>query len=368
MKHYHLFPFLIVVFYFFTSLNTTAFDLSGKQWEIQFDKSGGITADNIRKTPANSWQPVIPGIYWDLQGYPREKNNIDPRYAWYKCKFRIPADFTSESPVLHIGAIDDLDETWIDNIKIGSTGENTPSYWNTVRLYAIPRHLLEKNSEHEILIRITDLKGYGGISALPIEIVDRKYTALKTEQVNPLQMSLYAQRIELEFNSEAEKADISIAPLFNGKKWAFSARWDDNNLQNLKMHDLMKKYGYKGTFYLYSDKRFPGGRFGEEYARKLIYGGFSIGGHSMTHPPFTQITRNGMFYEALAIKIERETDTNIPVISFAFPGGDYTSQFDTEAHAHIGEALKRSGYHHNTYRYFVNPQMGIDANTVSSAY
>jgi peptidoglycan/xylan/chitin deacetylase (PgdA/CDA1 family) len=187
---------------------------------------------------------------------------------------------------------------------------------------------------------------------------------------NPMKMRKYSQEIELSFANEkdAKKALLAFAPLPDNKEWVFSARWDDNNRKNLKMRDLMEKYGYKGTFYLNSNYWWnkKGSNFGADYAKKLMKGGCTIGGHSMTHPPLSKITRNEMFYEIAAIKVEREVDTDTLLSSFAFPGGNFQNPFDRNAHPDIGRALKRCNFHHNTYSSFVNPNNGVSPEAFST--
>ncbi|MGE9296558.1 MAG: hypothetical protein ACQKBV_09755 [Puniceicoccales bacterium] len=44
---------------------------------------------------------------------------------------------------------------------------------------------------------------------------------------------------------EGDHVDVSIAPVYNGKSWAFTARWDDNSPNNLNMRDAMAELGLK---------------------------------------------------------------------------------------------------------------------------
>ena len=357
---------------FFIAVASNALNLQKCPWELQLDPTGKKSIEDIKKSPASAWKQVQPAICWDAQGLklPRNKEN-GQRVGWQRCKFTVPKDYDIKKPLLHIGAIDDFDTTWLNGKKIGSTGSDTPSYWSSARKYPVPEDLLLKGAENTLLIRVTDLRGDGGIASLPLEIIDGSKIKTAIEIPNPMKMRMYPQVIEVEFatEEEAKKATLVFASLFEDKQWAFSARWDDNSSQNLPMRDLMEKYGFKGTFYLYSTfrgnpKGYP--KTGKDYALKLIKGGFSIGGHSMTHPPFSTIPRNEMFYESAAIKVERETDTNMPINSFAFAGGNYRNPYDRNAHRDIGEALARCGYHHNTYNGFVSKDMGVMPKATSS--
>ncbi len=344
------------------SIISNAFDLSKYSWKLYFDPSGKKSLNEVMKEPEKSWKPMIPGAKWDAQGFkfPRKKKD-DARIVWNRCKFDLPDNFSVKTPLLVIGAIDDLDETYLNGKKIGRTGTETSRYWMATRKYKIPKELLKKKG-NELYIRISDLRGDGGLYMPPFKIVDSSAPKSVAVLENPMKMRKYSQDIKISFANEndAKKASLAIAPLPDNKEWVFSARWDDNKFENLKMRDLLDKYGYKGTFYLNSNYRNSkkDGKRGTDYARKLTKGGFTIGGHSMTHPPLTQITRNEMFYEIAAIKVEREVDTDIPLPSFAFPGGNFQNQFDPKAHSDIARALTRCDFHHNTYRKFINSDKG----------
>lgn len=361
---------LLLILLIGANIISNALDLSKFAWQLNFDPTSRKSMNEIMKEPENSWKPVLPGVNWSSQGFnfPRDKKT-GRRIVWHRCKFDMPENFNAKAPLLCIGAIDDLDETFLNGKKIGQTGKDTPSYWAAERSYKIPEGLLKKKG-NELYIKVIDLRGEGGLSSPPFEIIDGSLPKNTAFQENPMEMRTYSQEITIDFANEkdAKKASLSIAPLPDNKEWVFSARWDDNNQRHLKMHDLMQKYGYKGTFYLYSNYRNSkkGGNTGADYAKKLIKGGFSIGGHSMTHPPFSQITRNEMFYEIGAIKVEREIDTDTPLSSFAFPGGNFQNPFDLNAHPDIGRALKRCNFHHNTYSYFVNPNKGVSPEAFST--
>jgi peptidoglycan/xylan/chitin deacetylase (PgdA/CDA1 family) len=182
---------------------------------------------------------------------------------------------------------------------------------------------------------------------------------------NPLKMREYKQTFTVTYDSEesATNAKLVKEQLPDGKKWAFSARWDDNNKASLKMRKLMNKYGFKGTFYLTASKK----QFGAEYANSLMKDGFSIGGHTMTHPDLTKLTMDKIFWEIAAIKVERESETNYPINSFAFSFGRFASKEDPEMHKSVAESLFRAGYHHNVYSWFIKKEAGIPKNAISSA-
>ncbi len=347
-------------------------DLQSMPWRVYQDRGGRAGVAEIAAIPRAQWRQLLPCICWGEQGldFPRDKAT-GQRIVWYCCDFDLPAGFTLQNPVLHIGAIDDLDQTFLNKTRIGATGTDTDHYWRAARQYSIPGGLL-RAGRNTLLIRVTDLRGDGGISQAPVEIVDRCELRLPPEPPNPLQMRMYTQKLEIVYASpeDADRAKVTFAPLLDNKTWAFSGRWDDNNRKHPRMRALLAKYGYKANFYLYSNYRHKasGMGCGAEYARNLMRGGFGIGGHSMTHPPLAQINRNEMFYEIAAIRVEREVDIDTPISSFVFPGGNYQNSFDRIAQRDIGQALLRCGYHHVTYRGFVSRAHGVSPLAFSTVW
>ncbi|HEX6962155.1 MAG TPA: polysaccharide deacetylase family protein [Lacipirellula sp.] len=174
----------------------------------------------------------------------------------------------------------------------------------------------------------------------------------------PLRTYTQEFTITLASAQDAAKATLTPLPVFDGKTWALSARWDDNHPGSLKMREVMAKHGLKGTFYVnHAD---AGSRYGQRFVDELTRDGFTIGGHSQSHPFFPTLTPNMLFVEVLANRVEREDQADTPVVSFAFPFGVWSSEYDPAAAARITEALRRAGLHHNTYNQFAreNPNAG----------
>ena len=79
----------------------------------------------------------------------------------------IPKDWAGKELVVELGAIDDMDTTWLDEEKIG--GLELPDSWSTPRSYRIPAKLATAG-EHRLAIRVLDTGGYGGLSGKPEEL------------------------------------------------------------------------------------------------------------------------------------------------------------------------------------------------------
>lgn len=210
-----------------------------------------------------------------------------------------------------------------------------------------------------------------GLCAAATRNINVTGTTVDRKGENPLNLMTQTTEFTVSYADagQAAAAKVEKLPLYNGKSWAFSTRWDDSNQAHYRMHELMTRYGYKGTFYLnsaYRGKVMP--PFMPHFAKDLCKNGCSVGGHSMTHPRLAEIPRNAMFREVAKIRLELEAAADYPVNSFAFPYGNYRIASDPAAHSDIAEALFRTGYHHNTYSGFIKPEAGVSPNAVSCVF
>ncbi|RKZ71027.1 MAG: hypothetical protein DRQ57_19170, partial [Gammaproteobacteria bacterium] len=131
----------------------------------------------------------------------------------------------------------------------------------------------------------------------------------------------YTQTVEIEFKNPdvAKQAVVRMTPLYNDSEWAVSARWDDNFKEaGLIVRDLMKKYGFKGTFYLNHWVGPWSGKDFREHAMEFMEGGNSIGDHSLSHPMISVCNRNRIFEEMARNRVEWEAISDSQVVSYAF--------------------------------------------------
>ncbi|MHB1155921.1 MAG: polysaccharide deacetylase family protein [Phycisphaerales bacterium] len=180
---------------------------------------------------------------------------------------------------------------------------------------------------------------------------------------NPFGLRMYAQEFSIAFadHDSAERAELEICPLLHDARWAFSGRWDDCNNRNPDMKELMRKHGYKATFYLNSYSRqapFAILKYVRTTGRLLAQDGFSVGGHTLQHPPLSRVDKNQLFRQIAADRVYLECAVGKPVNSFAFPGSDFGQSKTTEVRADIAEALIRAGYLHTVTSAF--PREEID--------
>lgn len=77
--------------------------------------------------------------------------------VWFKKDLEISASPGGDLVSLHLGPIDDKDETYVNGERIGGTDG-----WNEDRVYQVPARLL-KPGKNTIVIKVTDTGGGGGI-------------------------------------------------------------------------------------------------------------------------------------------------------------------------------------------------------------
>ena len=84
----------------------------------------------------------------------------------------------------------------------------------------------------------------------------------------------------------------------------------------------------------------------DNYGRKLLKDGNSIGGHSLTHPWLTTCNRNRMFEEVAGVRVQWEAAVDKPVLSYAFSFCNFWNQIERCAvQADIARILQRAGFY-----------------------
>lgn len=100
--------------------------------------------------------------------------------------------------------------------------------------------------------------------------------------------------------------------------------WDDGHKLDMRLADLLKKYGLKGTFYISpKDREFaPKDRLNPRDIRQLARD-FEVGAHTLTHPRLTTVSEREAYREIKQSKDALEKIIGKRVTSFCYPGGDY---------------------------------------------
>lgn len=127
----------------------------------------------------SDWDSLFVPAHWEMQGY-RDYDG----FAWYRKKFFINKELNKEKLILLLGKIDDIDQTYINGVQVGSTGLwnfnklptdfNTRNEWEQKRIYSIPDGIINFGGENIIAVRVYDGFQDGGIYQGPIGIITQK--------------------------------------------------------------------------------------------------------------------------------------------------------------------------------------------------
>jgi hypothetical protein len=89
--------------------------------------------------------------------------------GWYRLRFYLPSGWRETDLTLHLGRIDDCDETYLNGKLIGATGSMPPNYGsasNLFRTYRISKTVLNWKGENVLAVRAYDGGGRGGLYSL----------------------------------------------------------------------------------------------------------------------------------------------------------------------------------------------------------
>ena len=138
-------------------------------------------SDNLKwkdpEYPDNSWENILVPGTWENQGY----KDYDG-YAWYRKKFKVPADYNYSRIVVLVGKIDDIDEVYLNGKlinpikRLGEEGrwiETNNEDWNRSRAFYIDGNILKPNQVNTIAVRVFDGGGGGGIYKGPVGIIEQ---------------------------------------------------------------------------------------------------------------------------------------------------------------------------------------------------
>ena len=111
----------------------------------------------------------VPG---DWRGAPGVKDSYDG-FAWYRCFFKAPQEWAGGDVTLHLGRIDDADETFVNGKKVAATGSMPPdskSAWREERRYRVPAKHLRIGEWNLLAVRVYDRGGSAGIKGRNLRI------------------------------------------------------------------------------------------------------------------------------------------------------------------------------------------------------
>lgn len=117
----------------------------------------------------SDWEEIYVPERWEREGF----NGYDG-FAWYRTKFSGKGLKKDRYHLISLGYIDDVDEVFINGVKVGFSGGFYPDYytaWNAERVYMIPPEVLNYDGDNQIAVRVYDQGGEGGIYSGAIGIL-----------------------------------------------------------------------------------------------------------------------------------------------------------------------------------------------------
>ena len=104
----------------------------------------------------------VPG-FWEKAGGSLSRYD---GFAWYRCFVKVPADWKGKTLDLELGCVDDVDETFVNGVKVGATGRVPPKYdgqSGAQRRYKVPAKAVRPGAWNLVAVRAYDKSGGGGI-------------------------------------------------------------------------------------------------------------------------------------------------------------------------------------------------------------
>lgn len=107
------------------------------------------------------WEEIKVPSSWENEGFHGYNG-----FAWYRKWFELPDEYSNSNLFLHLGFIDDVDETYLNGNLVGLTGGFPPYFltaYNASRKYFLPKQILNRG-KNLIAVRVYDAQLEGGIT------------------------------------------------------------------------------------------------------------------------------------------------------------------------------------------------------------
>ena len=107
---------------------------------------------NAAELATDDWKTMTLPTYWESAGYP----DFDGIF-WFRRTFELPENWDGGDVELHLGAVDDMDTTWVNGAQVGAT-----MGWRMPRVYRVPASALKRGA-NVVVVRALDTGGNGGL-------------------------------------------------------------------------------------------------------------------------------------------------------------------------------------------------------------
>jgi beta-galactosidase len=120
----------------------------------------------------SDWETVnLPDCWEHHSNY-----NDDNVFGWYRRRVEIPAAYKGQDVIFLLGKVDDVDEAFVNGVRIGGSGTFPPHYQTAYfveRSYTVSASLLKYDGTDVLAVRVFDGPGSGGIIDAPAMTGDR---------------------------------------------------------------------------------------------------------------------------------------------------------------------------------------------------
>ena len=151
-----------------------------------------------------AWQTIQLPQYLEQAGL-----HIDG-IVWFRKYVNIPASMTGKPASIHLGTINESDETWINGVRVGAT-QDAP---DKERTYDVPAGTL-KPGRNLIAVQIEDQRGWGGFSGEPEQL----FVQAGNQQVSLASQWKYAVTEAYRGENIIMDEEATIADLFMENYW-----------------------------------------------------------------------------------------------------------------------------------------------------
>lgn len=186
----------------------------------------------------SDWEMIKVPSPWEDQGFYGYNG-----FASYRKSFTINSELKGKTLYLVLGYIDDVDETYLNGKKIGSTGTLPPSYttaYNAKRVYYIPENYLNFGGKNTIYIKVYDSYQAGGIVSGDVGIYS---------SYNDMKLSINLQG-PWKFRTGDDLARKETG--YNDANWNeifVPGMWEDQGYRDFDGYAWYRKsFTYKGNF------------------------------------------------------------------------------------------------------------------------
>ncbi len=133
-----------------------------------------------------------------------------------------------------------------------------------------------------------------------------------------------------------------------GKRKVVTLSYDDGQIYDRRLVEILDQYGIKGTFHLNSGSLGKDPVLLERDEIKELYRNHEVSAHSVTHPHFESIPLSQVAFQMLEDRRDLESLVGYPVRGMSYPYGSYNRQV-AEALPHYGIEYSRVGQHHGRF-------------------